>query len=263
MIKFSIIVVSLNTKNKLENTLKSIIKQSLKSYEIVVIDGKSNDGTIKLLSKYKKNLKKILIKKDRGIYFAMNRGIKLASNDWLIFMNSGDTFYSIHTLKKIALNIKKNKTIDVLIGNTKIINNNIVYKKKFKKLSPKSLGSCFSHQSCTIRRSLHKKNYFKTKYKVAADFNFFKEVYKKNAKFLYINEIISVNEAHGLSDKERFLALREFRDINRLNNNINFKFFKYIILNIYYLINSITKLLTPLFLQKKLLKLKLLLNSSI
>ena len=54
MIKFSIIVVSLNTKNKLENTLKSIIKQSLKSYEIVVIDGKSNDGTIKLLSKYKK-----------------------------------------------------------------------------------------------------------------------------------------------------------------------------------------------------------------
>ena len=119
MIKFSIIVVSLNTKNKLENTLKSIIKQSLKSYEIVVIDGKSNDGTIKLLSKYKKNLKKILIKKDRGIYFAMNRGIKLASNDWLIFMNSGDTFYSIHTLKKIALNIKKNKTIYILIVNTK------------------------------------------------------------------------------------------------------------------------------------------------
>ena len=137
MIKFSIIVVSLNTKNKLENTLKSIIKQSLKSYEIVVIDGKSNDGTIKLLSKYKKNLKKILIKKDRGIYFAMNRGIKLASNDWLIFMNSGDTFYSIHTLKKIALNIKK-KTIDVLIGNTKIINNNIVYKKKFKSYHQKS-----------------------------------------------------------------------------------------------------------------------------
>ena len=150
-----------------------------------------------------------------------------------------------------------------MIGNAKIINNNIVYKKKFKKLSSKSLVSCFSHQSCTIRRSLHIKNYFKTKYKVAADFNFFMEVYKKNAKFLYINEIISVNEAHGLSDKNRFLALREFRDINRLNKNINLKLIKYLTLNIYFLINFTTKLLTPLFLQKKLLKLKLVLNNFI
>mgnify|MGYP005638942247 FL=1 len=263
MIKFSIIVVSLNTKNKLENTIKSITKQSLKSYEIIVVDGKSNDGTIKLISKYKKNLKKILIKKDRGIYFAMNRGIKLASNEWLIFLNSGNTFYSINTLKKIGLNIKKNKNIDILVGNTKIINQNIVYKKKFKKLSSKSLTSCFSHQSCTIKRSIHKKNYFKTKYKIAADFNFFKEVYKKKAKFLYINEIISVNEAHGLSDKERFLALREFKDINRFNYNISFKFTKYFILSVYFAIILLAKLLIPLFLQKKILKLKLIFNTFI
>ena len=261
MIKFSIIVVSLNTKNKLENTIKSIIKQSLKSYEIIFIDGKSNDGTIELISKYKKNLKKILIKKDRGIYFAMNRGIKLASNDWLIFLNSGDTFNSINTLKKISLNIEQNKNTDVLVGNTKIINQNIIYKKKFKKLTSKSLISCFSHQSCTIKRTIHKKNYFKTKYKIAADFNFFKEVYKKNAKFLYINETISVNEAHGLSDKERFLALKEFRDINRFNCNINFKFIKYLILNVYFVIILLSKLFIPAFLQKKLMKLKIIFNN--
>jgi len=89
------------------------------------------------------------------------------------------------------------------------------------------------------------------------------EVYKKNAKFLYINETISVNEADGFSDKERFLALKEFRDINRSNNNINYKFLKYLILNIYFLINFITKLLVPLFIQKKLFKLKIKLNSFI
>lgn len=263
MIKFSIIVVSLNTKNKLENTLKSIIKQSLKSYEIIVVDGKSNDGTIDIISRYKKKIHKTLIKKDKGIYFAMNRGIKLASNDWLIFLNSGDTFYSIHTLKKIALNIKKNETIDILIGNTKIIKDNICYIKKFKKLSCNSLVSCFSHQSCAIKKSLHTKNYFKTKYKIASDFNFFVKVYKKNAKFLYINQTISVNEANGLSDKERFLALKEFRDINRLNNNINYKFLKYLIFYIYFLINSITKLLVPLSIQKKIFLLKLKLNNFI
>lgn len=263
MIKFSIIVVSLNTRNKLENTLQSIIKQSLKSYEILVIDGKSNDGTFDIISKYKKFLKKILIKKDRGIYFAMNRGIKLASNDWLIFLNSGDTFCSIHTLKKIHLNIKRNTTLDILVGNTKIINHNIVYKKKFKKLSSESLTSCFSHQSCAIRRSLHKNNYFKTKYKIAADFNFFMDIYKKKAKFLYINQTISTNEAHGISDKERFLALREFRDINKYNDNVNFKFLKYLILNFYFIINFIAKLLLPIFLQKKILRLKIFLKTFI
>lgn len=263
MIKFSIIVVSLNTKNKLENTIKSIINQSLKNYEIIIVDGKSNDGTIDLISKYKKHLKKILIKKDRGIYFAMNRGIKLASNDWLIFLNSGDIFYSINTLKKITLNIKRNKNTDVLVGNTKIINNEIVYKKKFKKLNSKTLISCFSHQSCAIKRTIHEKNYYKTKYKIAADFNFFKEVFKKNGKFLYINETISVNEAHGISDRERFLALREFRDINRFNNNISFKLIKYLIFNVYFAIILLSKLLIPAFLQKKLMKLKLMINNYI
>lgn len=263
MIKFSIIVVSLNTKNKLENTLISIIKQSLKSYEIVVVDGKSNDGTVDIISKYKKKLKKIIIKKDKGIYFAMNRGIRIASNDWLIFMNSGDTFYSINSLKKIASNIKRNENIDILVGNAKIIKDNFYYKKKFKKLSSKSLVSCFSHQSCTIRRSLQKKNYFKTKYKIAADFNFFVEVYKKKAKFLYINETISVNEAYGLSDKERFLALREFRDINKSNANINCKSIKYFLLMVYFLTNFVAKSIIPLFLQKKLLRLKLKFNSLI
>ena len=263
MIKFSIIVVSLNTKNKLNNTLRSIIKQSKKNYEIIVVDGKSNDGTIDIISKYKKSLKKVLIKEDKGIYFAMNRGIKLASNNWLIFLNSGDTFYSIHTLKKITLYLKKDKRIDVIVGNTKIINQNIVYKKKFKKLSSQSLLSSFSHQSCAIKRSLHKKNYYKPKFRIAADFNFFKEVFKKNAKFFYINETISVNEAYGLSDKKRFLALREFRNINRFNKNINFKFIKYFMLSLYFVINFFSKLLIPLFLQKQILRLKIFFNKSI
>ena len=260
MIKFSIIVVSLNTKDKLENTIRSIIKQSSKNYEIIVVDGKSDDKTIDIISKYKKYLKKIIIKKDRGIYFAMNRGIKLASNNWLIFLNSGDTFYSIHTLKKVSSYLRKNKAVDVLVGNSKIIKQNIMYIKKFKKLSSDSLVSCFSHQSCIIRTSLHKKNLFQTKYKIASDFNFFKQVFIKKAEFFYINETISVNEAEGLSDKKRFLALREFKNINKLNESINFKFIKYFFLNLYFVINYFLKLFIPLFLQRKILKLKLIFN---
>tara|TARA_A100000164_G_C21905533_1_gene772770 strand:+ start:1021 stop:1794 length:774 start_codon:yes stop_codon:yes gene_type:complete len=253
---FSIIVVSLNTKKKFKNTIESILKQTLKDYQIVVVDGKSNDGTLRLINRYKKHIYKILIKEDKGIYYAMNSGIKLASKKWIIFLNSGDTFYSIHTLKKIKKYLNKYSKIDVLVGNTKIINKNLAYKKNYKKLSKESLTSCFSHQSTVIRNSLQKKNYYNTKYKIASDFNFFKSILNKNGKFHYINETLSINEADGISDKNRFLALNEFKKINKYQKNIKFLYLKYFYLKIYYSIIFITKYLMPKFFQKKILQIK-------
>ncbi len=253
---FSIIVVSLNTKEKFKKTIQSILNQSIKNYEIIVIDGKSNDGTKEIISKYNKDIKKKLIQKDKGIYYGMNRGIKLASNKWLIFLNSGDIFYSSNTLKKLSYHLKKNREADVIIGNSKIKKKKFFYKKKYTKINKKSLISCFSHQSCAIKTSLHKKNLFKTKYKITADFNFFKDLLKKNVKFNYINDIISISEADGLSDKKRFLALAEFYQINKSNQFINFKFFRYSMIYIYFLFIYVVKLTIPSNFHKKLIQIK-------
>ena len=103
IIKFSIIVVSLNTKLDLIKTLNSIFKQKYKKYEIIVIDGLSSDGSIEYIRKLKnKNICKI-IERDKGIYDAMNKGIKKAKNKWTIFLNSGDTFYNSFTLLNVLM----------------------------------------------------------------------------------------------------------------------------------------------------------------
>ena len=107
----SIVIVSLNTKNDFELSLKSIIKQTYKNYEIIVVDGKSSDGTIDTILKYKKFFKKTIIEKDKGIYHAMNKGINFISSGWTIFLNSGDVFLNKNTLKKISYYLNKKKIL--------------------------------------------------------------------------------------------------------------------------------------------------------
>ena len=82
----SIIIVSLNTKNDFLNTINSVISQNEK-IELIVIDGKSVDGTLDEIKKYNKFLDKIIIEKDDGIYSAMNEGIKVATVRWIYLLD--------------------------------------------------------------------------------------------------------------------------------------------------------------------------------
>ena len=91
--KLSIITVVKNDEKNIEKTIKSIVFQKKKDYEYIIIDGKSNDGTITKIRKYKKKIDKIISKKDKGIYDAMNKGLKLSKGEIIVFCNSGDFFY--------------------------------------------------------------------------------------------------------------------------------------------------------------------------
>ena len=238
---FSIIVVSLNTKKKFEKTIKSILKQNIKNYEIIVIDGKSTDGTLHLIKKFDLKINKLHVGRDNGIYFAMNKGIEMASKKWTIFMNSGDIFYRKNTLKNIR-NFLKNKKTDVLVGNSIVYDGNIFLKRKSKKLLVNSLESSFSHQSCVVKTSLIKKNKFNTSFKIAADFNFFVNLLRNKKKFIYVNQIFSINEAGGLSDKRRINAIREFYIVNKYNKNINYKLIRYSLLICYQILSRVIKI---------------------
>ena len=97
----SIVVVSLNTKIEFMKTINSILSQKNKNYEIIVIDGLSKDGTVEEIYKLKNLLFDFKIEKDNGIYYAMNKSIRLIKSDWTVFLNSGDIFFDNNIIDKI------------------------------------------------------------------------------------------------------------------------------------------------------------------
>jgi glycosyltransferase involved in cell wall biosynthesis len=248
----SIIIVSLNTKNDFLNTINSVISQNEK-IELIVIDGKSVDGTLDEIKKYNKFLDKIIIEKDDGIYSAMNKGIKLATKKWIYFLNSGDVFYSNKTLKSTIEILKKNENFDVIIGNSIVKKKNRLTKSPRKKLNNNTVNSCFSHQSTFTKTELLKKYSFDTEYKFASDFDFFLKLFYSKKKFLYIDELISINKSGGTSDINRLEVYSEFKKIIFSQNKNLINIFKINFLIFFNLAKKILKLILPNYIIDKII----------
>ena len=145
MFEYTIIIVSLNTKKKFLKTINSVKKQEYKNYEMIIVDGESKDGTIKEIKKLESKNIKYIIEKDKGIYDAMNKGIKLSRGKWLIFMNSGDNFVNKNILKKLS---KKNfSDQNIIFGDTIINHNFIKVYKEGKYLNDLTVKMPFCHHS--------------------------------------------------------------------------------------------------------------------
>ncbi|MDR2684094.1 MAG: glycosyltransferase, partial [Prevotellaceae bacterium] len=98
----SIITVTYNAEKHIERTLKSVINQTYSEIEYIIIDGKSTDKTLEKISKYKNSKFKIISEHDNGLYDAMNKGLRLATGDFVWFINAGDAIFASDTTKKIA-----------------------------------------------------------------------------------------------------------------------------------------------------------------
>tara|TARA_Y100000389_G_scaffold120331_1_gene117596 strand:- start:13522 stop:14328 length:807 start_codon:yes stop_codon:yes gene_type:complete len=246
----SIIIVSLNTKAEFLKTLNSIKNQKFNNYEVIVIDGDSTDGTVKEIVNNKKFITKYIIGKDKGIYDAMNKGIKLASGDWIMFLNSGDIFFNNFVLQKLNINSLKNK--EVVFGDTVVDNKDIKYLVNSKMFDTKTIIMPFCHQSCLVKGDILKKNNFSLKYKYSSDFNFFFNCYLKNIKFYQTDIIISIVNSGGLSDRFRDDVLKENFQILKKNIDNKYLFMIYFIR-----ILELIKKFVKYFISKKILNLVL------
>ena len=255
-IYFSIIVVSLNTKKKLQKTLESIYAQEIynKNYEIIVVDGLSNDGTLEEILKSNDKIDKLIIEKDSGIYDAMNKGIKHARGEWVIFLNSGDLFYENDILQKIY-SLKLGES-DVIYGNTLVNNNNLKYKVDGKNLNDNSINIPFCHQSSFVKGYLLKKYNFNLGYKICADFDFFIKIFKKNFVFIKIDLIISTVESGGLSDQKRFGVFFENLKIVFRNALLFKNSFKIIYFFLILLLSKFIKIMLPNIIIQQILRKK-------
>lgn len=193
MCKISIITVVYNNKNTIEKTINSILSQTYKDFEYIIIDGKSTDGTIEIINKYIYKIKKIISEPDKGIYDAMNKGIKYCSGEWILFMNSGDILKDNNTLQNIfSQNIPKN--VNFIYSDFQVKNNKSIdtYKASFKK-------GILLHQSIIYKTKKHKEygNYLVTSKYIVSDYIFFLQ-FKENEVFK-TPYVISVNEEAGVS----------------------------------------------------------------
>ena len=122
---FSIITVTYNAAATIEVTLISVRQQTYRHLEHLIIDGASKDNTLYIINKYKDDTIKVISEPDKGLYDAMNKGIQMASGDYLCFLNAGDTFHEADTLEKIANSIPTTPNAQfpsILYGETAIVN---------------------------------------------------------------------------------------------------------------------------------------------
>ncbi|MEX2474379.1 glycosyltransferase family 2 protein [Marinobacter sp.] len=225
---FSIITVVFNDENNIEKTIKSVQSQTCKDYEYIVIDGGSNDNTLSILKKHNDLINILISEGDLGIYDAMNKGVTVASGEFISFMNSGDTFFNIQTLEIVRNELNN---VDILYGLTEFVDsqgNKTLYKPE----SPLRFyfNLPFNHQSMFIRTQIHKENLYNIRFRVYADLVLFFKLSKKNIIFRESNVVIATYDSNGISSKVTLRTLLErFRAGNivhgRIKNLLLFSFF--------------------------------------
>ncbi len=241
---FSIVTIVKNDSTGLEKTIKSLKKQKFKDFELIVIDGKSTDKTLEVIKKNIKYIDKYLSEKDKGIYYAMNKGIKLATGSLIGILNSGDTYYP-NALKIINNYQKKYKNFDLFFGTVK--KNRIMsgfhpnlIKWKFNIFPGHSSGFF-------IRKKIHDKyGLYDVKFKYSSDYDLIYRMIVKN-KLIGIstkkNEIIGKFDQFGISSKLGYSKTLYEEILIRCKNKQNLIFIIFLV--IIKIINKLRNLIFP------------------
>lgn len=203
---FSIITVVYNGDRYLEKTIKSVLNQSNQNFEYIIIDGGSKDNSLKIIKKYEKRIDYWLSEKDKGIYDAFNKGMKVAKGKFIGFINSDD-IYRKNALKIISNYYLNNKYFDFIFGSVKkhwgILNGYKPHKIKY------SWGFYSSHSTgFFIKRDVAEKvGFYNTKYKYHADYDYFYRLIvkkKKQGVSTKKNELVGVFRRGGFSSQISF-----------------------------------------------------------
>ena len=212
--KISIVTITYNAELIIAETLKSIINQDYKNKEIIIIDGISSDKTLFKIKQFHESIDKIICENDTGIYDAMNKGLDLASGDFLIFMNAGDSFYKSNILTDFVKFITKKNAIyygDAIYFSENNINK-IIRGGKFDRYRLARTNLC--HQTVFYPKTVYKTQKYNTDYNLFADWDYNMRCFKNSIEFIYINNIISYYDKSGLSITHRDLNFE--KDVKKI-----------------------------------------------
>lgn len=220
----TVITVCRNSEKSIKDTIQSVLDQSFKAFEYIIIDGASTDGTIRILQAYQDLFKEAGIcftyisERDNGIYDAMNKGIRLSHGEYLNFLNSDDRYHSKHVLYNAATELKS-AWPDILVGSSVLcFGDGSSYLQIPIKKRKELLGRMpFIHQAAFIRRGLLIDNPYRTKYKLAADYDFFYKMMLMKRSFVFSDSIIVDYSMEGASNQNNKISKFEYRMIKKEN----------------------------------------------
>lgn len=196
--KISVVTVCYNAENSIEETIISVINQTYKDYEYLIIDGASKDSTLDIIRKYLNEKMKLISEPDDGIYDAMNKALRIASGDYLIFIGADDHFISYNILENVSKYLE-NKDI-VYYGNVLRSIRNDVYCGRFSKwkLAIKNI----SHQAIFYPQCVYKNFSYDMKYQIFADYAYNLYLFKRN-NYKYIPLTVTYYNDLGTSSTNK------------------------------------------------------------
>jgi glycosyltransferase involved in cell wall biosynthesis len=198
--RLSIITVNLNNKSGLERTLKSVFEQTNRDFELIVIDGLSTDGSRETITAHQNQINKWVSNKDSGIYNAMNKGVRMAEGEYILFLNSGDCLYSSEILNMIS---KHSLSEDFVVFDVEMV------KKGRREVcgldkSPREIliTGAICHQAVFHhRRVFQKLGLYDESFQFTADYEFFlRAFFKARCTWKSFHDILAVyDNIHGVT----------------------------------------------------------------
>ena len=199
--KISVITVCYNAQKTIENTIQSVLNQTYQDIEYIVIDGASTDDTLSILQKYNTQLKYIS-EKDNGLYDAMNKGINLASGEYIMFLNADDKFYNDKVIENFAKECEMQKT-DIVYGNLAFLKDGNISIQRHKRLNKIYLIKNTPQQPATFyKKSIFEKvGLFNTNFRIVADQEWFLRAFLKfHISSHWLDETVTIFSTDGLSN---------------------------------------------------------------
>ncbi len=208
-VKVTIITVVYNAVDKIGPTIESVLAQNYGNVEYIVIDGASADGTVEVINRYRDRIDAFVSKRDKGIYDALNKGVDLATGDWIGIMNAGDVFASNDVLERVFSRSDAVADRDVVYGDA------IAFWEGAEKYvkSPTSVdglakGPTYRHGASFVRREIHKKYKFdlskSDKLGFALDYEQIYRMYKAGCRFSRVDVPVVKYEIRGASTVSPF-----------------------------------------------------------
>jgi len=211
----TVITIVYNNVRDIERTMLSVLTQTYPHIEYIIVDGKSTDGTLRIIKRYKDQVAKLISEKDDGIYDAMNKGLAAATGEYVVFMNSGDEFYTRDTVQSVFASAPD---ADIYYGETEMIDDEGKSLGERRHKVPENFtwedfkyGMSISHQAIYVRSAIAEP--YDRRYKLSADIDWIIRAAQKAKKIVNVHRYVAKYLVGGMSKAKHRQSLMERFDI--------------------------------------------------